>query len=590
MCLIFRGTRLANGASHRAFLFLIALSVLLLSARSGVAQQFRAAWADVFHVGMQNSSQVNTMISKLVAGHYNAVIVQVLAYMDNTPSSHGAYWKSNILPRSAYVTSTFDPLAYLCQQAHANGIEVHAWLGGSGGGMYRVCNVWPPAGNAGLAAHPEWFMVPRTNSEAGAVTSFVDGANNYYLLDMGSSDAQEYIVSVVRDLVTNYPIDGINWDDEVDGVEYSPEGLGFPAYPAAAYPRSGLARYRTNTGLVGTPSATDAAYGNYRRRFKNELIARCQAEIQSIKTNPRQPLRHTAAVMAYGAPPSTCDFSSEEAYLYYSDWPTMLQNGWLDAAIPMNYKNYTSNGSLYRGYCDRAFSCWRYSRHIYMGLGSYLEPTNEVMSELQYAYFTNGFNGCVTYSYGVPSNDGGDWWSFAGTNIYATVMTTPAMPWRNPATATQGLMWGRVIDAKTGSYVDDATVAVTGGPTMRTDGNGYFVATMIPATAAGTQRSTTASKAGKTPHTIPRATVLAGDIVRYDFTLNIPTLTLALTSTNTAVISWPSPYPGWTLQQLTDLATMNWTTVSGTISDDGATRSMVINPPIGSRFYRLRSP
>src|SRR5947209_4297366 len=224
------------------------------------------------------------MVSKLVAGHYNAIIVQVLAYMDTATASHGAYWKSSILPRSGYVTSSFDPLAYICQQAHANGIEVHAWLGGSGGGMYRVSTAWPPAGNAMLMAHPEWMMVPQANSEGNAVV-LLDGN---CALDMGSPDAQEYIISIVRELVTNYPIDGINWDDEVDGVEYSPEGLGFPAYSAAVYPHSGLARYRKNTGFVGTPSATDGAYNNYRRRFKNELIARCQAEIQSIKTNPRQ--------------------------------------------------------------------------------------------------------------------------------------------------------------------------------------------------------------------------------------------------------------------------------------------------------------
>src|SRR3954468_19914055 len=187
MCLMFRRPRLASRAYHQAFLFLIALTVLMLPASRASAQQFRAAWADVFHVGMQNSSQVNTMVSKLVAGHYNAVIVQVLAYMDNTPSSHGAYWKSNILPRSGYVTSTFDPLAYLCQQAHANGIEVHAWLGGSGGGMYRVSTAWPPAGNSILAAHPEWMMVPQANSEGGSVVAL--GSN--FLLDMGSPDAQE---------------------------------------------------------------------------------------------------------------------------------------------------------------------------------------------------------------------------------------------------------------------------------------------------------------------------------------------------------------------------------------------------------------
>ena len=62
------------------------------------AQEFRAAWADVFHVGMGSQTEVNNMVSALVAGRYNAVVVQVLAYMDNSPASHGAHWKSAIVP------------------------------------------------------------------------------------------------------------------------------------------------------------------------------------------------------------------------------------------------------------------------------------------------------------------------------------------------------------------------------------------------------------------------------------------------------------------------------------------------------------
>jgi hypothetical protein len=93
------------------------------------------------------------------------------------------------------------------------------------------------------------------------------------------------------------------------------------------------------------------------------------------------------------------------------------------------------------------------------------------------------------------------------------------MPWRNPATATEGIVWGRVTDANTGLYVDDATVTVTGGPTVRTDGNGYYVATLVPAAAGGTSHSMTVSKAGMSPQTT-NAIALAGDIVRYDLTLN----------------------------------------------------------------------
>ena len=54
-------------------------------------------------------------------------------------------------------------------------------------------------------------MVPYTNSEGNASMPL----DSSYLLDMGSPDAQEYIVSIVKELVTNYQIDGINWDDEI---------------------------------------------------------------------------------------------------------------------------------------------------------------------------------------------------------------------------------------------------------------------------------------------------------------------------------------------------------------------------------------
>ena len=237
----------------------VVVGLCFAMAASASAQEFRAAWADVFHPGMGSTTEVDNMVSTLVSGHYNVVVVQVLAYMDNAVASHGAYWKSNILPSSSHVTTSFDPLAYLCQQAHANGIEVHAWLGGSGGAMYRVSNSWPPTGNATLANHPEWFMTPLTNSEANAMAGFVESPTlTYYIMDLGSPDAQEYVVSIVKELVANYPIDGINWDDEINGTEYT-MGFGYPTYSQASYPRSGLARYRINTGVTGTPANSDTA-------------------------------------------------------------------------------------------------------------------------------------------------------------------------------------------------------------------------------------------------------------------------------------------------------------------------------------------
>ena len=69
-----------------------------------------------------------------------------------------------------------------------------------------------------------------------------------------------------------------------------------------------------------------------------------------------------------------------------------------------------------------------------------------------------------------------------------------------------------------------------------------------------------------------------------------PLLTIQLTATNTALVLWPSPSIGFTLQQNTDLNTTNWTTASQTVTDNGTNRFIVVNPPVGNRFYRLVKP
>jgi hypothetical protein len=73
-------------------------------------------------------------------------------------------------------------------------------------------------------------------------------------------------------------------------------------------------------------------------------------------------------------------------------------------------------------------------------------------------------------------------------------------------------------------------------------------------------------------------------------TPDAPRLTITFTSTNTAIVSWPSPATGWSPQQTSDLNPTNWVAASEAISDDGTNKSILINPPVGNRFYRLFKP
>jgi len=67
-----------------------------------------------------------------------------------------------------------------------------------------------------------------------------------------------------------------------------------------------------------------------------------------------------------------------------------------------------------------------------------------------------------------------------------------------------------------------------------------------------------------------------------------PSLSITLTSTNTVLLSWPSPSTGFALQQNTNsLASVNWSNVSATIQDNGTIKYVIVNPSSANRFYRL---
>lgn len=67
-----------------------------------------------------------------------------------------------------------------------------------------------------------------------------------------------------------------------------------------------------------------------------------------------------------------------------------------------------------------------------------------------------------------------------------------------------------------------------------------------------------------------------------------PRLAIFRTTTNTIVVAWPSATT-WNLQQNTNsISSVNWSYVTRGIRDDGRTKRLIVNPPAGNRFYRLK--
>ena len=123
------------------------------------------------------------------------VIVQVRPFAD-------AVYPSSLFPWSHLVTGTqgqapdFDPLAIFVAEAHARGLSIEAWFN-----PYRVSlnDQMPPAlADTGLSAtHPEWVK---------------QAAGGRYL-DPSRQDVMDYICAGVEEVLRNYAVDGVQFDD-----------------------------------------------------------------------------------------------------------------------------------------------------------------------------------------------------------------------------------------------------------------------------------------------------------------------------------------------------------------------------------------
>jgi len=69
-----------------------------------------------------------------------------------------------------------------------------------------------------------------------------------------------------------------------------------------------------------------------------------------------------------------------------------------------------------------------------------------------------------------------------------------------------------------------------------------------------------------------------------------PLLRVLLTSTNTVLVAWPAPSTGFSLQQNTNLNTTIWAGVTNAVNVVGSENQVIVAPPTGNRFYRLKNP
>lgn len=261
----------------------------------------QAVWiATVFNIDFPSvkknaSAQKKEFIDKLdklkIMG-VNTVIVQVRPTAD-------ALYKSDINPWSNVLTGVqgkdpgYDPMAFMIDETHKRGMTFQAWLN-----PYRITTSGTDV-KALCVNHPA-----RLN------TDWVIRYNNALYYNPEKEGVKSHIINTVKEIVENYKVDGIVFDDYF--------------YPSN-YP---LPKGEGKDGIVA----------NSRRENVNDMVARVSAVIKSTKSDVVFGISPMGIWKNKKSDPAGSDTMGNQSYYsVFADARSWIKNGWIDYISPQIY-------------------------------------------------------------------------------------------------------------------------------------------------------------------------------------------------------------------------------------------------------------
>jgi uncharacterized lipoprotein YddW (UPF0748 family) len=274
----------------------------------------------------QQQAELTEILDATAAAGLNAVFLQV------RPESDAVY-ASAIEPWSRYLTGTqgedpgHDPLAFAVEEAHARGLELHAWFN-----PYRA----KASAKSSAAANHISKLLPEY--------AYVYGTALW--MDPGAAAVQDQLVAVITDVVTRYDIDGVHFDDYF--YPY-PNGDAFPDDAT-------FAAYKDGGG------ALDRA--DWRRDNVNRMVQRVGETIAQL----RPAVRFGISPFGIYRPGMPEGIQGLDQYAeIYSDPVKWMQEGWLDYLAPQLYWPTTQQAQAYGPLIEWWAGIATGGRHVFAG-------------------------------------------------------------------------------------------------------------------------------------------------------------------------------------------------------------------------------
>ncbi len=295
-------------------------------------EEYRAMWISYLELkafaGMDETAfrqAAAQMLQNCADMGLNTAIVQVRPFGD-------ALYRSSIFPQSHIVAGTqgtdigYDPLQIFLEEGHSRGLKVEAWIN-----PYRIqlSSTQPEALSPQNPAvlHPEWALQ----------------ANGGLYYDPALPEVRQLVVEGVKEIVANYDVDGIHFDDYFYPTTD-------PAFDSGSYAKF----------AEGMPLA------DWRRSNVNALIQEVYRAIKAIKPQVR-----------FGISPQGNNQNNyDQQYSDVSLW--LKEEGYVDYIMPQLYWGFDYLTASQRTDYQFAGLCrqWaEYPRHqsvqLYMGLGAW---------------------------------------------------------------------------------------------------------------------------------------------------------------------------------------------------------------------------
>lgn len=246
---------------------------------------------------LRNREKLQIAVDQLSQANFNTIYPVVW-------NGGYAYYPSKVTERRKFQSFTYrgfdgqDILDDLIQQAHARNLLVIPWF---------EFGFMTPLGSDLARQHPGWL----TQQRDGSLTS-ISAAGEVAWLNPFHPDVQAFITELVMEVVTEYDIDGIQFDDHMS----LPSQFGYDPYTISLYVKE--------TKKQPPANAQDAAWLKWRADKITDYMVSLKKEVSSKKPDA-----------IFSVSPNYYDFAYK---LQLQDWLAWVRKNVADEIIVQVYR------------------------------------------------------------------------------------------------------------------------------------------------------------------------------------------------------------------------------------------------------------